>query len=261
LARHELSPFWIWMLTIIVVLGGLVFQRVTAPSYPLEVEQEYDGRMIRASLGRSQFGTEGQRIVIEGTPPEWEGILLWRSVEQGGAYQRDPLRNLGTMSIASIPPQPRGEQVEYRIEFIVDNGLLRIPRQGTVITHFKGAAPAWVVAGHVLLIYCGLLFGARAGLDALNLGDRGHFYARLSLLAFILGGFLFGPLLKGFAYGRLWGGPPLGADSTDMKTLALVVAWSLPVVFRIIGRQARPWILLAALLSILAFLMPHTMLG
>ena len=249
------------MLTIVVVLGGLVYQRVTTPSYPLDVERIHEGRTIRASLGRSHFGAEDQRIVIEGTPPEWEGELLWRNVAEGGAYQHAPLRNLGAMTIASIPNQPRGQRVEYRIEFVIDEGLLRIPRLGTVITRFKGETPSWVVVGHVLLIYCALLFGTRAGLDAVNLGARGPFYAKLSLLSFILGGFLFGPLLKWYAYGRLWGGPPLGADSTDMKTLALVVAWTLPVVFRSIGRPARPWILLASLLGILAFLMPHTMLS
>ncbi len=261
MTRYKLTPFWIWVLTFIVVLGGLVFQRITAPSNPIEVEQEYQGRMIRASLGRSHIGDDGQRIVIEGTPAEWEGELLWRNEQERGAYQRDPLRNLGTMSTGIIPPQPRGQKVEYRIEIIVDNGVLRIPRQGTIITRFKGEAPSWVVIGHIILIFGGLLLGTRAGLIAHDLGHHSHLYAKLSLLSFVLGGLVLGPLLKWFSYGRLWGGPPLGADSTDMKTMALVVAWALPVVFRMIGRPARPWILLASLLGILAFLMPHTMLG
>ncbi len=261
MAGPKLAPFWIWVFTVIVVLGGLIFQRVTAPSYPLEVVREVEGRTIRASLGRSSIGSEGQRVVIEGTSPDWEGDLLWRSVKTGGSFNRDPLRNLGAMRIGTIPPQARGESVEYRIELTIDHSIVRLPVQGTVITRFKGSSPAWVIVGHVLLIYCGLLFGTKAGLDALNLDNRSHLFARLSLLLFIMGGFVFGPLLKWFAYGRLWSGPPMGTDSTDIKVLALAVAWTLPVVFRLIHRQARPWILLASLLSILAFLMPHTTLG
>lgn len=257
----KIAPFWIWVLTVLVALAGMMFQRLTAPSFPLAVEVEHEGAVLTCVMGRSSVGAENQRLVVAGVHADWEGELLWRSFEKRGVFRREPMRNLGEMMVGELPLQTRGTRVEYRIELDADGEVVRLPSFGTVMTRFKGATPFWVAFGHVLLIFLGLLFAARAGLEALTLGGRARAHSLVALLSFSLGGLLFGVLMKSSAYGRYWSGLPTGFDGTDNKTLVLLVAWSLPLILHLAGRRSRGLILLASLLTVLAFFLPHTVLG
>ncbi len=257
----NIAPFWIWVISVLVTLAGMVFQRISAPSFPLSVEVVHQKQTLTSVMGRSNVGVDNQRLVVEGVHGDWTGELLWRSFEKRGVFRREPMRNLGNMMVGELPLQTRGTRVEYRIEVAADGGVVRVPSHGTVLTRFKGATPFWVALGHVLLIYCGLLFAVRAGMEALTLGGGARRFALVSLLAFLFGGLVFGMLMKSFAYGRFWGGIPFGFDGTDNKTIVLLLAWSLPLILNQLGRRSRGLILTASLLTLLTFFLPHTVLG
>lgn len=259
--RTQINPFWMWVLALTITLAGLVWQRISAPSYPINVEETWRGSVVKGQLQRSHFKAENQRVVINGVQDDWQGELLWRSFTQPGPFRREVMRNLGSMMVGEIPLQTRGSRVEYRIELHVGDDVLRLPSYGTVVTRFKGSIPIWMTLGHVLLVYLGLLFATRAGLEAFVLGPHAPRFALFTLLAFLLGGLVCGPFMKLAAYGQPWSSIPLDVDRTDTKTLLLVCAWCLPVIARWFGRRARAWILLASCLTLLAFSIPHTVLG
>ena len=256
----NLSPFWRWALALVLALAGLFAQRLLSSKLPLAVLVDWEGRQVSAELARSHVGPGGQRLSIQGLDADWTGELIWRPAGEG-SFTRTALRNLGSLITGEIPAHPRGTQVEYRIEITTQRGLLRLPTRGTVITQFRGAAPLWVSLPHIVLLALGLLLAMRAGLEALALGEHAQGFASGSLLAFLGGGLILGPLMKHHAYGFLWAGPPQGLDSTDTKTLILLLAWLLPLLLRARGRRVRHWILLAALLSLAAFLIPHSSFG
>ncbi|MCB9513387.1 MAG: hypothetical protein H6693_07895 [Candidatus Latescibacteria bacterium] len=262
MASIKLSPFSMWLLALVFTAMGLVVQRRTGERMPLELDTPWQGRNVSTVLARNHVGPGGQRLVVEGVDPDWTGTVIWRRYGGGGEYRRESLRNLGSMLSGELSPQPRGSALEYRVEVEAQGGkLLRLPERGTVITRYKGAIPLWVSLPHLLLLYLGLFLGVRAGLEALALGSGSHTLAGVALICFLFGGLLFGPLMKVNAYGILWKGPPLGLDSTDTKTLVLVLAWLAPVILRARGRRARRWIVLAAVLSVIAFLIPHSVFG
>jgi hypothetical protein len=261
-ASIKLSPFSMWLVALVITALGLVIQRKTGEKMPLSLETQWQGRQVRTVLARSHVGPGGQRLVIEGVDPDWHGTVVWRRYGQGNVYRRESLRNLGSMLSGELSPQPRGSALEYRVEVEAQgNKLLRLPEHGTVITRYKGATPLWVSLPHLFLLYLGLFLGVRAGLEALALGPRSHILAGLALICFLFGGLLFGPLMKVNAYGILWRGPPVGLDSTDTKTVVLVLAWLVPVILRARERRARRWVILASVLSVIAFLIPHSVFG
>lgn len=261
MASLKLSPFWMWVIALLVAMSGLVFQRLTAPFYPEVLEETWGGATVRTQLERGASGRRGQRIVVEGTREDWQGEILWRSLELGGDYRHEPMTPTAGYMIGTLPLQPLGSRIEYRVRLLDGADTLSLPRFGTVVLRFKGEVSFWAITGHLLLVHLGLLFGVRAGLEALALGPHSRSYALATLFAFGLGGLLFGVMVKSSAYGIPWQGPPLGLDATDSKTLLVVLAWCLPPLMRLSGRRTRRWIVLAMLLSVAAFFIPHTILG
>lgn len=257
----NLSPFWRWALALVLALAGLFIQRLLSSELPLSLAVDWEGRPVRAELARVHVGPGDQRFMVEGVAGTWTGELIWRPAGGEEAFMRAPLRNLGSLMTGEIPVQPRGRRAEYRLEITGREGTLRLPEHGTVFTRFRGTVPFWVSLSHVLLLALGLLFAMRAGLEALALGEHALSLAGAALFAFLGGGLIAGPLMKHHAYGLLWAGPPFGLDSTDTKTVLVVLAWLLPLVLRARGRRARRWIVLAAALTLAAFLIPHSSFG
>lgn len=254
----NLSPYWRWAIAFVLCLAGLLAQRQLSSELPLAVDQPWAGKRVTTSLARVHVGPGGQRISVAGVEPEWAGELIWRPADGESEFQRLPLRNLGSLITGEIPIQTRGRSTEYRIELETPDGLLRLPAQGTLMIRFRGATALSVSLAHIALLALGLLLAMRAGLEALALGEHAQSLAWGSFLSFLAGGLVCGPLMKQQAYGLLWTGPPFGLDSTDTKMLLLVIAWLLPLILRARGLRARRWIVLAALLSLIAFLIPHS---
>jgi hypothetical protein len=257
----NLSPYWRWALALVLSLAGLFAQRLLSSELPLVVLLGEEGRPVTTELARVHVGPGGQRLSVQGVEADWTGVLIWRPSGGEGDFTRTPLRNLGSLITGEIPAHTRGARVEYRLELETPGGLLRLPEHGTVVTRFRGAAPFWVSLSHIVLIALALLLAMRAGLEALALGEHALGFAVGALLTFLSGGLIVGPLMKHHAYGLLWTGPPIGLDSTDTKTLIVAIAWLLPLLLRARGRRVRRWIILAALLSLAAFLIPHSTFG
>ena len=90
---------------------------------------------------------------------------------------------------------------------------------------------------------------------------------RWALLLLGVGGLIFGPIMQWRAFGDAWTGIPFGWDLTDNKTLIAVVAWlAAYLAVRRADRggdawRARGWVLGAALLTLIVFSIPHSVLG
>jgi len=81
-----------------------------------------------------------------------------------------------------------------------------------------------------------------------------------------LGGMVFGPFVQNFAFGAYWTGFPLGGDWTDNKMLVMWLAWVVAfIVVEFLARRktaiVRGVVLLAAAVTIVAYLIPHSTRG
>ena len=63
-----------------------------------------------------------------------------------------------------------------------------------------------------------------------------------------------------YAFGELWTGIPFGKDFTDNKTLIALIFWIIAFVAN--RKKQRPaWIIIAAIVMLLVYLIPHSMGG
>ena len=77
-----------------------------------------------------------------------------------------------------------------------------------------------------------------------------------------LGGMILGPVVQKFAFGEFWTGVPFGFDLTDNKTLVTMITWLAAAWLSYKKKtSARVWILIAAIVLLLVYSIPHSMMG
>jgi hypothetical protein len=114
---------------------------------------------------------------------------------------------------------------------------------------------------HIVFMFAAMLVSNRAGLEALRRKPNLRTLAWATTVLLVLGGLIFGPLVQHAAFGQYWTGIPFGTDLTDNKTLIAFVAWAVALAVGTDRRTARWWVLGAAIVMLLIFLVPHSLLG
>jgi hypothetical protein len=85
--------------------------------------------------------------------------------------------------------------------------------------------------------------------------------ANWTALFVFVGGFILGPLVQKFAFGVFWSGVPLGFDLTDNKTFIAMAGWLVALFLMRKGRPARAGVVAAAVLLLVVYSIPHSVLG
>jgi hypothetical protein len=158
--------------------------------------------------------------------------------------------------------QPPAGKLEYFVRLIREDKVIVIPYDhNSEVIRFTGDVPKFILIPHIFLMFLSMLLSTRAGLEALTASTKLRKYGYWSLGVLFVGGMIFGPLVQKFAFGSYWTGIPFGIDLTDNKTLIALVGWIVAVVAIHINRHARTWTIIAAVLLMLAFSIPHSMMG
>jgi hypothetical protein len=253
----------LWVLAVVITLTCVAYQRRTGPTYPVRGAAEIAGTAIAYRLERSHGGPGGQPILLRVPDPGVQGEIRWRRYPMGRVWQTLPLIREGERLSAELPHQPPAGKLEYSV--ILKKGALEvtIPPDGkAVVTRFKGAVPLPVLLTHIILMFSAMLVSNRAGLEALRKhGPNLRKYATTATLLLFAGGMIMGPIVQKFAFGEFWTGLPFGTDLTDNKTLIAFVFWILALVMGRRGKPARGWVLLAALVTLAVYLIPHSLFG
>jgi hypothetical protein len=110
-------------------------------------------------------------------------------------------------------------------------------------------------------MFLAMLFSTRAGLAALDRKSNPRKLALWAAALLFIGGFILGPLVQHFGFGPYWTGFPLGFDLTDNKTLIAMIGWIIALIAGRKGKPARGWVLAAAILLLIVYSIPHSLLG
>lgn len=149
-------------------------------------------------------------------------------------------------------------KLEYRVTLTRGAETVSFPEQ-PAITRFKGDVPMWVLIPHVPCMFFGMLFAMRAPFAAVGGDTRRWGFTTTALL--LVGGFVLGPIVQKYAFDAYWTGVPFGYDLTDNKTLIAGVAWILAALRLRGGRQAKAAVVIATIVTMVVFAIPHSMWG
>lgn len=251
----------LWLIAFLLTIGSAILQRITGPTYPVSGELKLNGKTIQYKLERSHSSNSPLLIQINVQNPEITGNVYWKRYKVKEDYAVLKMVNENGILKAEIPPQPPAGKIEYRVELFDKNSSALIPEDEFVILRFKDDVPVLILIPHILFIFLAMLYSTRTGLEFFNSDRNYKKYINLTILFLILGGFIFGPLVQYYAFGVFWSGIPFGIDLTDNKTLIALIFW-LVAYFKFKKSETNhKWILIAAVVMFIIFLIPHSLLG
>jgi hypothetical protein len=253
-----------WTLAILITLASAVWQRMSGPTYPVRGTVRLGGADIALRLERSHSVTARQPVTVRAGDAAVTGAVEWRRFPSRDEWRIEPMTRKGDLLAAAIPPAPEpmmppAGKLEYRVKLERGGERQAFPPLPAV-TRFKGDVPATILIPHVLAMFFGMLFSARAALAAL-LGGNTRFWGGLTVVLLVIGGFVLGPVVQKYAFGAYWTGIPWGWDLTDNKTLFAGLAWIAAAWRMRGGRDARVAVVVAALVTLAVFAIPHSVWG
>ena len=257
----------LWVLAFALMLSAAIYQRLTGPTHPERGRVELASKSWRYRLVRSGSTDEGALVRLPAIAPAEEIVLRHRRYPIDEPFARAPFQREEEGWSARLPVQPAAGKVEYFVEIVREEGILRLPKTGeTVVLRYKDPVPLAVLLPHVLFMFTAMLLGLRTALSALFRHPDWRRLGAWTLGLMTVGGMILGPVVQKLAFGALWTGWPLGYDLTDNKTLIMWLAWVLALIFAATAGRSRPQaaragVVLAALVMIGAYLVPHSLGG
>jgi hypothetical protein len=250
-----------WFLAFLITAGSAYYQRRTGPTYPVRGKADLTNGEVRFKLLRSAEITSDCEIALEVPDAEVGGRLLYRRFRTDDPWTEIAMTRQKNRLVGYLPKQPVAGKLAYRV-VLTDRGKdIPIAGDGEIVIRFKGHAPLPLLLSHILVIFSAMLFSTRAGFAALDRKSDPRRLAVWTAVLFFVGGFILGPLMQKFAFGAWWTGFPLGKDLTDSKTLFAMLAWVVALIAGRGGRKNRGWVLAASIVTLIVFLIPHSVLG
>ncbi|HSA95250.1 MAG TPA: hypothetical protein VLJ16_04315 [Acidobacteriota bacterium] len=249
-----------WTLAAVVTLSSAVYQRMTGPTYPVKGKMFVAGTEVRFELHRSAETSADAEVAVT-APAPLEGWLEWKRFPSEDGWTRAAMSREGDRLTARLPRQPAAGKLAYKVFLSSGTDGAVITGDKPLVLRFKDPVPLWVLIPHVLVMFAGMLFSTAAGLAALDKERNPRRFVLWAVGLLFVGGFILGPLMQKFAFGVTWTGFPLGTDLTDNKTLIAFLFWIAAFVAGRKGRPARPFVIAASVVTLLIFLIPHSLFG
>ncbi len=251
----------LWILAFIIGAGTMVYQRMTGPTYPKDGTATVAGTAVKYRLPRSMVIEADAQVSIK-APEPLTGYLEYKRYKTDDDWKRKKLERKGEALTGALPKQPRAGKLLYKVYVAGADGTgVSLTGEEQVIIRFRGMVPIWVLIPHVLAMLLAIVTAARAGLAALDKKSNPMAFAKWAAIFLFVAGFILGPLMQYYGFGLYWTGFPLGHDMTDNKTLVAMIGWIVALLAGRKGKPARGWVLGAALLMFVVFLIPHSVLG
>lgn len=260
-ATQKRQTVLIWILTVVITVSSVIYQRLTGPTYPVRGSITIGDETIKYKLLRTNYSSSDAVIKIVTESNLLTGEVQWRRLKSYDDWHVESLKREGNNLLAVIPKQPPAGKIAYEITLVDDTGVKYPLSEEPVIIRFKGDVPIFILIPHVLAMFISMLLCTRTGLEAIYKREKSYRFALWTAALFFLGGIILGPIVQKFAFGAFWTGWPLGSDLTDNKTAVAMLGWFLALWRGRDLKKGRKWLVIAAAIQLLIFLIPHSMFG
>lgn len=252
---------WVlWILALVITLASAVYQRITGPTHPKRGKATLAGKEVRYRLVRSMAGGDAE-VRAPAVSPETRGTLAWKRHKTRDDWTYVEMTRDGDQLVGKLPQQPPAGKLAYRV--ILQDGSERVTLGGEpVILRFRGEVPMAVLVLHVIAMFGAMLAGTRAGLEYFRPQPQYRALLLWTVGLLTVGGLVLGPIVQKYAFGAYWTGWPFGTDLTDNKTAVAWLAWLIAwLKLRRTPERAGAWVLGAAIVMMIVFAIPHSLLG
>ena len=247
-------------MAVILTLALVFYQRATGPTHPLTGDVEIAGETVDFRFLRSYDVEINAPVEIEVENEEVVGIFTYKRFKSYDEWTSVEMKREGNLLKAAVPHQPPAGKVEYKVELVYQGKTVQLTDE-PVIIRYKGAVPRPVLIPHIFFMFFAMLFGLRAGLEALFRGDDNKYYVGVVLFTLLLGGLILGPIVQKYAFGEYWTGWPFGHDLTDNKTAFIFIFWLVAWFMVRKNQMHRAMVFVATAFMIAVYIIPHSAMG
>jgi hypothetical protein len=249
-----------WIGSVLLTLASVYYTRVTGPTKPVRGSVEFAGETINYRFIRSFPMPFNAPIRVNVENEDITGYYRYKRTPSHDEWTyTEMVRNDDGQLVASLPRLDAGGKMAYQIYLIKGENELALT-ESPVVLRFRNSVPAWAMIPHILLMFIAILLSIRAGLGAL-FKENPMKLTIATLIALITGGLIFGPIVQKYAFGEFWTGFPFGHDLTDNKTLIMFIFWLFAFVMLRKNPENRKWVIVAAVVTLIAYIIPHSVLG
>lgn len=250
----------IWVFSVIFTLIIAVYQKMTGPTYPVRGSVNLSGQTIKFSLIRTYDGSDDAQVKIIVPDTSVRGELKLRRFKSYDAWQFQSMARKGDTLVGYLPHQDAAGKVMYHVTLSKGNQSVLL-NQNPAVLRYKGFVPLSVLIPHIFFIFFAMIFSTLTGLLAIFRLKHVYIYAWLTVIFLIIGGLILGPIVQKFSFNAYWTGWPFGHDLTDNKSLVAFIFWAIALFYLKRDKQNRIWPSVAAIILLIVFLIPHSVLG
>jgi len=266
-----------WGLALIITISAAIYQRQTGPTYPKRITVSVNDTVFDLKMVRSLGLDERSEVKLKITDTTVTAKIFYKRFRSDEEYQSADfsykvypvdsylMNNLFKITeekgfFVQIPQQPAAGKLQYYVEITDSIGTKTLFKDEPIVIRFKGGVPSFILLPHVLFMFLAMLFSTLAGLMSITKYPLYRKYSIWTLILFIAGGMILGPVVQNYAFGDFWTGIPFGWDLTDNKTLIALLFWILAVYMN--RKEERPlYVALAAFVLLLVYSIPHSLFG
>ena len=251
----------LWVASVVVTLLLVFYQRATGPTYPITGKKTVGTEKVSFKFLRSYDTGKDAPVKVKVNNKAVSGKLVYRRYKSHDEWTETEMKRNGKGELtATLPSQPPAGKMMYLVKLYL-NGEEIVMTPEPVILRYKGVVPAPILVPHIFFMFFSLLFGIRAGFEALLRRKDTLYYTGVTLVTLFIGGLILGPIVQKFAFGAYWTGWPFGHDLTDNKTIFVFIFWAVAWLVLRKNKENKVWPLIATVLMILVYVIPHSALG
>ncbi|MFA6455491.1 MAG: hypothetical protein WCW40_01620 [Bacteroidota bacterium] len=249
--------YHLWILALFITLASAVFQRMTGPSFPKQYVTLLDGKAIEVVLDRSHGGASDHRIAVTTKDLNITGRIEWKRYNTEDSVTTMVMTYEEGVLSGLLPHQPPAGKVHYTV-YLTDG---KQTFSASTVIRFRGEVPAAILIVHIAAMFIGMLLSARTGLEYFTKEPSIRQLTHTTFAIITFGGMFMGPVVLHYSFNEWWTGFPFGNDITDNKTLIASISWLCAVIAVRRSSNPKQWIITAAVITLVVFLIPHSLWG
>ncbi len=258
--KYKTKSLLLWVLAFFIMLISGYYQRTTGPTYPKSGKIVVDGQTVEFELIRSWNTGTGAEVIIEAPNREINGKYRYKRFKSHDQWSEKPMLRQDDELVAVLPPLDAAGKMMYEVYLGKDGNFTKLLDQ-PVVLRYKGAVPWYILIPHIIIIFIAMMFSVRTLFEALGKGKNLVKYAFWTMILLTVGGMVLGPIVQKYAFDVYWSGWPFGHDLTDNKMFVGFVMWIIAYFKVRKNPRHRGWVIAAALVLFVVYLIPHSMFG
>lgn len=240
----------LWLASFVIVFLMVYTSILTDNDYPITSTFGIEGKKVSCRFEKTHYGKDDYKIIIRTDVDNLTGKLFWRS-KADTIWQSKSLNKAALILYGNIPALSPEQKISYYVELYHTDKKYLLPDHQKVSLTFFGKIPLAINILEFLLLYLGIIFAVRTGLEFFNEGKKSKKFGFLTLILFLTLIALINPLYLTYKYGFINSSIPSINRLFLWSDLSIFILWTVTVIIIFKSNKFKFLPLVSAILTLI----------